>query len=96
MKNYVGTSISANLFRGLESVGGKITFDEVGLTFKSHLINVQRGETRIEYSQISTINKRNTLGIVPNGMSVITKNNIKYDFVINSREKVIEFLFSRL
>ncbi|MFI3165700.1 MAG: hypothetical protein R3Y45_05410 [Bacillota bacterium] len=96
MKNYIGTSIKANLFRGIEAVGGKITFDDMGLTFKSHSCNVQTGETRIEYSQISTINKRNTLGVVPNGISIITKDNLEYNFVINSRKKVIEFLMSRL
>lgn len=96
MKNYIGTSIKANLFRGIEAVGGKIIFDDIGLTFKSHSINVQTGETRIEYSQIGVIKKRNTLGVVPNGISIITKDDLEYNFVINFRKQVIEFLVSRL
>lgn len=95
-KNYIRTSINANLFRGIEGVGGKITFDDIGLTFKSNYFNVQTEEIRIEYSQISTINNRKTCFVVPNGISIITKDNLKYDFVINFRKPVIEFLMSRL
>lgn len=96
MKNYVGSSIDANYFRGIEAVGGKIFFDETGFVFKSHSINIQSGETRIDYSQIVSVRTRNTLGLVPNGISVLTKDNKKHKFVINNRKTVIEFLTSRL
>lgn len=95
MKDYIGKSIAANYFRGPEAVGGKITFEEKGLTFKSHAFNIQRGETRIGYDQISSIEKRNTLGLVPNGISVFTKDGMEHKFVINGRKNVIEFLKSR-
>ncbi len=96
MKDYIGCSILANYFRGIEAVGGKITFDEDGFTFKSHKLNIQTGETKIEYSQIKKITTSNTLGIVPNGMSIITKDDVKHKFVINNRKKVIEFISSKL
>lgn len=96
MKNYIGNSIFANYFRGLEAVGGKIYFDDTGLTFKSHPLNIQTGETRIEYAQIATITKRNTLGIVPNGISIFTKDNFEHKFVIYNRKSVITFLQNRL
>lgn len=96
MKDYIGNNIFANYFRGIEAVGGKIYFDEMGLTFKPHALNIQKGETRIEYSQIVKVTKRNTLGIVPNGISIFTNDNFEHKFVIYHRNSVIEFLQSRL
>lgn len=89
---YIEKIILANYFRGSEAVGGKIYFDNTGLTFKSHKFNIQRGETRIDYNQIQDVNKRNTLGIVPNGISIFTKDGVEHKFVIYNREKIIDFL----
>lgn len=66
------------------------------MIFTSHALNIQTGNTRIEYSQIVRLAKRNTLGIVPNGLSIFTKDNFEHKFVINNRQSVIEFLQSRL
>ncbi len=96
MKDYMNESILANYFRGIESVGGKIYFDETGLVFKSHSLNIQTGQTRIDYSQIAEVKKRNTLGIIPNGMSIITKDNKIHKFVIYNRSNVIKFLLEKI
>ena len=50
--DYSGKNIPANYFKGIEAEGGKIYFDDEGLTFKSHSINMQTVETRILYSNI--------------------------------------------
>lgn len=42
MNNYVGKSIGANYIVNMESLGGKIHFEENGLTFKSHALNIQK------------------------------------------------------
>ena len=52
MKDYCGKSIAANYYRGIEAVGGKLIFDETGITFKSHALNIQTGESRIEYKDM--------------------------------------------
>ena len=96
MKDYVGESISANLFRGAESVGGAIHFEEDKLIFKSHKVNIQTGETEILYKDINSIDKTNTLGIIPNGMKITLENEEKYRFVLSNRENVIEFLNSKI
>lgn len=96
MKEYTGTSIAANYFRGFEGVGGKLIFDETGMTFQSHAFNIQSGQTRIQYDQIRSVAKRNTLGIVPNGMSVFTIDGFEHKFVIYHREDVIAFLMERV
>ena len=90
------TSIAANLFRGAEAVGGKLHFSEVEMVFKSHAINIQTGETRISYSDIAKVGKRQTLLLVPNGMLVVMKDGKEYKFVIWNRKKVIAFIESRI
>ena len=78
MKDYCNKVIFANYFRGIEAVGGKLYFDGNGLTFKSHKLNIQRGETRIEYNEIQEVSKINTLGIVPNGISILSKDGFSH------------------
>lgn len=90
MKDYIGQSILANYYRGIEAVGGKLFFDQTGITFKSHAINIQTGETRIEYCDIQKAQKRGLL----TGMSVFTKDGFEHKFVIYHRKDVIEFLNS--
>lgn len=48
MKNYIGKSVYANLFRGPEAVGGKIHFNQNSLVFESHKLNIQTGRTEIK------------------------------------------------
>ncbi len=76
----------ANLFRGIEGVGGKIFLTNKKLIFKSHKINVQKGQTNIEYSKIQEIVKRKTVKLIDNGIRITTDNGKKYDFVVNERD----------
>lgn len=96
MKDYVNQSVLANLFKGPEAVGGKIFFYDQGLIFKSHALNIQKGETAIAYANIASISKRSTFMIVPNGISIITKDQKEYKFVLYHRNDVIEFLNSKM
>lgn len=96
MKNYFGKKIFANCIRGFEAVGGKLHFDETGMSFHSHSFNIQKGDTRIEYHDIIRLKKRNTLGLVPNGISVITRDGIEHKFVIYHRTSVIAYLTSKM
>lgn len=95
-ESYLNEKIAANYMRGKEAVGGWIYFDENGLTFKSHAVNIQTGETRIEYADIRDVKKRRTWGVVPNGISVYTNDDFEHKFVIHDREQVIEFLKSKI
>ncbi len=94
--DYRGKNILANYFLNGEAVGGKIFFDEDGMVFKSHALNIQTGETRIDYAEIARVGTRNTLGIVPNGLLVVTKYGDEHRFVIYHRKEVIAFLEDRI
>ena len=96
MKKYLNSSIPANYFRGIEAVGGRLYFGETGMTFRSHNWNIQTGETRIEYRDIQSFSKRNTLRLVPNGLPVFTKDGFEHKFVIFHRKAVMRFLESRI
>lgn len=92
MKVALGEAIPANLFRGIEAVGGKIIFLEQGIKFNSHSLNIQTGEVFIPYNQILNIKKRNTLLFVPNGISIITRDGSEFKFVVYKRNEIIDFI----
>ncbi|MCT4601996.1 MAG: GRAM domain-containing protein [Marinifilum sp.] len=86
----------ANLFRGIEGVGGKIFLTNKKIIFKSHKLNIQKGQTNIEYQNIQEVLKRKTVKLIDNGIRIITKNGTEFDFVINEREKWLENLNEKL
>src|SRR5690606_13602950 len=86
----------ANLFRGIESVGGKIFLTDKKVIFKSHALNIQKGQTNIPYATIIEVVERKTAKLIDNGIRIITKDGNKFDFVVNEREKWIEKLSEKL
>tara|TARA_Y100000815_G_scaffold150927_1_gene136978 strand:- start:24 stop:605 length:582 start_codon:yes stop_codon:yes gene_type:complete len=87
---------SANLFRGIEGIGGKIFLTNKKLIFKSHKINIQKGQTDIEYSTIKEIVKRKTAKLIDNGIRIITDDGKEFDFVVNERDLWFEKITERL
>ncbi|MFH2143196.1 MAG: GRAM domain-containing protein [Bacteroidota bacterium] len=86
-------SQGANHFKGLEGVGGKLFITNKRIVFKSHSINLQNHELTIMYPEILSIELYNTLGIVPNGLKIITKSGKNEKFVVWKRKiikKIIE------
>ncbi|WP_211224033.1 GRAM domain-containing protein [Flavobacterium tegetincola] len=86
----------ANLFRGVESVGGKLFLTNKKAIFKSHKLNIQTGQTDIDYSSIVEIVSRKTIGIVDNGIRIKTNDGKEFDFVVNDRENWLEKLGEKI
>ena len=86
----------ANYKSGAEYVGGKLYFDEEGLTFRPHKLNFQKEEVRIAYCDIRAAEPCKTLGIVPNGLIVYTKDGKQHRFVSYSRNQIAEYLRSKI
>lgn len=86
----------ANLFRGLEGVGGKIFLTNKKLIFKSHKINIQTGQTDILYSDIKAVEKRKTAKLINNGIRIITNTGVAHDFVVNERDLWLEHINKQL
>lgn len=75
----------ANHFKGIESVGGRLFLTNQRIYFISHNLNIQNHELSIPLDQILEVGKRNTLGIVPNGMFINLKTGESEKFVIWGR-----------
>ncbi len=84
----------ANLFCGDEAVGGKMYLSKDGIAFSPHNFNVQSGDTVIPLCEIAGVEKCNTLGIVPNGLRILTRTGEVFQFVLWGRDDVMTCLES--
>jgi hypothetical protein len=75
----------ANHFRGAEAVGGKLYLLKDKLQFQSHGFNIQNHQQEIELNQVKEVSFYNTLGLIPNGMSVTLTSGGIEKFVVNNR-----------
>mgnify|MGYP006292735299 CR=1 FL=1 len=76
----------ANHFMGFEGVGGRLCLNDEELVFKSHIFNIQNHTLTIPVNQIKSVQIKNTLGFIPNGLQVITNNSVE-KFVVFKRKK---------
>lgn len=86
----------ANYKRGLEYVGGKIYFDEKGLIFRPHKLNIQTSEVRIDFCDMRGAEPCKSLGLVSNGVLIYTKDNKQHRFVAYSSKEIAEYIRSKI
>jgi len=86
------TEVAANLFKGVEAVGGKLRITTKRLVFQSHSFNVQVGTTEIPLSSIDHLEKEKSLGFINNQMVVVLKDGVRHRFVINNRDNIISMI----
>jgi len=91
-KNYVNTSIGANLWRNEISLGGKIYFFENHFIFKTHAVNFEQVKFTISYKDITDIQFANYFGLAPTGLQITMNDKKIYRFVVWHRKKIKEFL----
>ncbi|MEW4371013.1 hypothetical protein [Paenibacillus kandeliae] len=88
----VRKNIMANLFKGIEGVGGLMHITNQRIVFTPHALNVQTGPVDIWIEDIVQMGKRNTLGFVPNGMRIIVANGTEYRFVVWKRGELMALI----
>jgi hypothetical protein len=76
----------ANHFINSEAVGGKLYLLTDKLQFQSHSFNIQNHGQIIDLEQIREVSFFNTLGVIPNGLSVTTLGGKSEKFVVNGRQ----------
>lgn len=86
----------ANLFRGIEAVGGMLFLTNRKLIFKSHKINIQKGQTDLDYADMKEVTKRKTAKLIDNGIRILTQDGTAHDFVVNDRNVWFEKLSERI
>jgi hypothetical protein len=84
--------VAANLFRGIEAVGGRMKVTNYRVLFEPNAINLQKMPAEIPLEQIAEVRNRNTMRIVPNGMLIRTKAGIEYEFVVWGRGRLISLI----
>lgn len=80
----------ANHFKGAESVGGWLYLTSEEVIFKSHAFNVQKHETVIPLEQIVEVKTVSTLGLIPNGLQIVTSGGIIEKFVVTKRKTWVQ------
>ncbi len=92
MKDLTGKSVSANQRKGIKTYTGKLCFFENGIVFKAQSANGTLNMPMIEYESILSIKGTNTLGFLPNGIAIQTKNGEEFVFVVPCRNTVLAYL----
>ncbi|MFT5925930.1 MAG: hypothetical protein ACI9WL_000673 [Rubritalea sp.] len=82
----------ANLFRGKEGVGGKIALTDKSLLFKSHKVNIQRGETVVFMEDITGFEINNRIFNLLNNEITLSTTDKDYRFIIQEREEFVKEL----
>ena len=82
----------ANHFKGVEGVGGKLYLTNKRLVFKSHNLNIQNHQLSILLTDIKNVGRHKTLGLVNNGLSIVTAEDKTEKFVVEQAENWIKHL----
>lgn len=86
LKN-VAYSGRANHYKDGVTVGGNLYLTDNQLIFQTNMLNfIQKHETVIDIKSITETHFEKTLGIVNNGLSIITSNGMNERFVVTNRE----------
>lgn len=80
---------AANLWQGPEAVGGRMILTNQRVLFEAHKMNVQTTPVAISLSSIESLLTSNTLGFVPNGLTIHCHSGEEYNFVVWGRQRII-------
>lgn len=96
MKDFTNKNVNANYRKGAQTYVGSLWFYDKEFEYKAKAVNSTIKLGRIAYSEIKSIKNVNTFGIVPNGILIELKNNTQYNYVVNNRKDIVEFLKSKI
>jgi len=77
----------SNHFKGPEGVGGWLYLTPKRLLFRSHAINVQLHEIALPLNEIVSAEASRTLGIIPNGLRIVTASGRVERFVVEGNRE---------
>ena len=81
--------VAANLWRGIEAVGGRLLITNKRIKFTPHNFNLQSIPLEVPFTDVANAVAVNTFFIIPNGMKVYTTTGVVYQFVVNGRQKIV-------
>jgi hypothetical protein len=77
----------ANLWRGIESVGGWLWLTDRRLVFRSHAIALRSGETVWPISEIAKAEPAMSMWIIPNGLRLTLRDGSTAKLVVTGRQE---------
>lgn len=84
---------AANLKRGIEFVGGRLTITTQRLIFEAHALNIQQQAAEVLLSSIADIEPGSSmLGMLRNRLKVRTTSGIEYDFVVSRSDEIADLI----
>jgi hypothetical protein len=89
-------SQKANLFRGVEAVGGSVVVTKRTIRFEAHAVNVQNGREVIQMADVVSVEPVNTMAVVPNGALVRLRDGGQRQFVLEDRDSFIHIVRTQL
>lgn len=96
MKDFLNKSINANYIEGMQTLTGKLTFMSDGIVFKANSVNGVMNMPLIRYTDIASVELKNTFGILPNAIVIKTKLKKEYCYVVSNRKDMVSFLNSKI
>ena len=85
----------ANMWRGKEALGGKLTITSTKLRFQPHALNSTTAPFEMERSTIAGVERYNSMGIVPNGLLLRSTSGEEHRFVVMNRKGALVVLEQR-
>ncbi|NTU42653.1 MAG: hypothetical protein HGA78_06295 [Nitrospirales bacterium] len=87
--------VSADLFRGVQAVTGRLKITSRRVLFEPRSSTLLTIPTEILFNDITDVTKQNTKWIIPNMLLIRTKTGIEYPFIVKNREKLLYILRTR-
>ncbi len=88
-ESIVKENIAVSLFRGIEVVSGRLTITSDRLYFQPHSLHIQTQPLELNLKDIATVEKRNTLFMIPNGMKIKMHNGQDHTFLGWKRAEIM-------
>lgn len=87
---------AANLFRGMEGVGGRILVTDRRVLFEAHALNFQREPLSLDIADIAEVRLTRTAGLIPNGLTIRTRAGDEHVFVVYARNRIRDLILEQM
>ena len=84
--------VAANLKRGIEYVGGRLTILPDRLVFRSHALNLQTGATEVPLRDVSEVRRTNSMFVLPNRLEVVMRTGVRFVFIVWGRDRLADLV----
>ncbi|MHC1748894.1 MAG: GRAM domain-containing protein [Cellulosilyticaceae bacterium] len=77
-------------------LGGKLKISDTEIYFEWYKPNVPGGPITIPLNTIKEVKKSNTYAVIPNAMTITTKEGKEYKFILSDRDAIASYLQERV